>query len=358
MNPLDGSVYVLDDRLIIKITAEHRVVLVAGHWAHCHSTAYEDDKQSMTLGDLIGMSFAPNGDLYIAQKNSENVNQINVLKPDGSMEHVAGRTTKCDCLKKNCSCPTRAFGRAPETLLSSISAISTSPDGGLYVADKGSLRILLVQPYLPSKNEHNKYEIAFPERQEIYVFNKYGQHINTRNILTGNEKYKFSYNVNTSYGKLSTITDASGNKIAFLRDYNNIENTIENAHGLKCRVKMTQHGLLEEFEAADRMKTIFTYSGSTGLLTSRIDSAGQTFIYKYDTHGRVIEAVTPTGQIFFFSLILGQDGATVVVKSSGDDLRVSADDTKVSLKRGKKLSLVFHNLISNQFPSSNVRCSL
>lgn len=335
VNPLDNSVYVLDDRLIIKITNEKRVVLVAGHWAHCHSTAYEDDKQSLTLSDLIGMSFAPNGDLYIAQKNSENINQISILRPDESLEHVAGRSTKCDCLKSNCSCPTSEFGRAPDTLLSSISAIATSPDGGLYVADKGSLRILLIQPYMPSDDKNIAYEIAFPEAQEIYVFNKYGQHVMTRNIMTGKEKYTFLYNVNTSYGKLSTITDASGNRISFLRDYNNVETTIENAHGLKCRVKTTQHGLLETFESADGMKTMFTYSGSAGLLTSRIDSAGQTFVYKYDAHGRVIEAITPTGKIYFFDLILAQEGATVVVKTAGDDIRISTDDTKVSLKRGE-----------------------
>ncbi|CAM1325684.1 TENM2 (predicted) [Pycnogonum litorale] len=333
VNPLDGSVYVLDDRLIIKITRDNQVMLVAGHWAHCHSSTYSDDRQSLSLGDMIGMSFAPNGDLYIVQRNSDNVNQIHLMQPDGTVAHIAGRNTKCDCLKKSCSCPRKVFGRAPETLLSSVSAIATSPHGDLYIADKGSLQILQISPYLPSDDKNIVYEIAFPEAQEIYVFNKYGQHVVTKNILTGKAKYTFSYNVNTSYGKLSTITDASGNKISFLRDYNNIENTIENAHGLKCRVRMTQHGLLDEFEAADKMKTMFTYTGSTGLLVSRIDSAGQTFIYKYDVYGRLRESVTPTGELYFFKFSLGQDGATVIVRHNGHSIRFSAEDSKVTMKR-------------------------
>lgn len=57
---------------------------------------------------------------------------------------------------------------------------------------------------------------------EMYVFNRYGQHISTKDLTSGKTKYSFLYSKNTSFGKLSTITDPSGNKILFLRDYSNV----------------------------------------------------------------------------------------------------------------------------------------
>lgn len=58
-----------------------------------------------------------------------------------------------------------------------------------------------------------------PDTQEMYIFNRFGQHIATKNILTGETSFLFTYNVNTSNGKLSTVTDTAGNKVFLLRDY-------------------------------------------------------------------------------------------------------------------------------------------
>jgi hypothetical protein len=57
------------------------------------------------------------------------------------------------------------------------------------------------------------------------VFNRYGQHIATRDLTSGKTRYSFLYSKNTSFGKLSTVTDSSGNKVLFLRDYSNVVST-------------------------------------------------------------------------------------------------------------------------------------
>lgn len=72
---------------------------------------------------------------------------------------------------------------------------------------------------IPEPTANREYEVYSPETQEMYVFNRFGQHIATKNILTGETNYQFSYNVNTSNGKLSTVTDTAGNKVFLLRDY-------------------------------------------------------------------------------------------------------------------------------------------
>ncbi len=41
--------------------------------------------------------------------------------------------------------------------------------------------------------------------QELYVFNRYGQHVATKNIITDQYVYNFTYNVNSYYGKLVKV---------------------------------------------------------------------------------------------------------------------------------------------------------
>ena len=64
--------------------------------------------------------------------------------------------------------------------------------------------------------------IPYPPTREVYVFNRYGQHTATKDLTSGKTRYSFLYSKNTSFGKLSTVTDSSGNKILFLRDYSNV----------------------------------------------------------------------------------------------------------------------------------------
>lgn len=80
-------------------------------------------------------------------------------------------------------------------------------------------RIRSVIASIPEATASREYEVYSPDTQEMYVFNRFGQHIATKNILTGETTFSFTYNVNTSNGKLSTVTDTAGNKVFLLRDY-------------------------------------------------------------------------------------------------------------------------------------------
>lgn len=80
-------------------------------------------------------------------------------------------------------------------------------------------RIRSVVASIPEETGAREYEVYSTETQELYIFNRFGQHISTKNILTGETSYTFTYNVNTSNGKLSSVTDTAGNKVFLLRDY-------------------------------------------------------------------------------------------------------------------------------------------
>lgn len=83
-----------------------------------------------------------------------------------------------------------------------------------------------MKPYLPSHDLNGEFQIPYPATGEIYVFNRYGQHTATQDLMTGKVRYTFLYSKNTSFGKLSTVTDGSGNKMLFLRDYSNVVSLI------------------------------------------------------------------------------------------------------------------------------------
>lgn len=157
----------------------------------------------------------------------------------------------CDCrnltgIKDPCCEQPADDSSNKETLLSSnarlsqISAIGVGPDGVVYVADQGSLHILSLEHYLPVHDENGEFQIPYPALSEMYVFNRYGQHTETRDLTSGLSRYRFLYSKNTSFGKLSTVTDASGNKILFLRDYSNVvsfalKTWFASLFGLCCR---------------------------------------------------------------------------------------------------------------------------
>lgn len=293
LSPLDGSLHFVDDRLVIKLTADMKVKVVAGTPLHCHREENSTASRKDILGTVLSLTFAPNGDLYIAEADTRKINYIRVIDTAGKITQFAGKTK--DKLKNNCGCnvttasplngqelPTACICGATdvttsnaETLLSSnarfqaISALTVSPGGILHVADQGSLHILSLQHYLPEHDENGEFHIPYPPDREVYVFNRYGQHVATRDLASAKTRYSFLYSKNTSFGKLSTVTDSSGNKIQFLRDYSNAVSSIENTQDHKSELKISGVGYLVKLSEKGRSEIELDYDMNTGLLTSR-----------------------------------------------------------------------------------------
>ncbi|GFR19463.1 teneurin-m [Trichonephila clavata] len=337
INPLDGSLHILDDHLVLRVTPDNRLKVVVGRPLQCPSDPREksDLATDVYLESPQGIAFAPNGDLYIAESDSQTVNRVRVVGSDGRISRFAGAESKCSCLEETCSCFDEEHVLAATTKLSTISSITVSPDGLLHICDQGNLRIRSITASLPQLNDLSEYNIYSPESQEIYVFNRHGQHIATRNTISGKDVYTFSYNVNTSFGKLSTVTDAAGNKIYILRDYNNQVNTIENTQGGKCRLEVSRMMMLQSFTTPSNFKTIFDYHGSTGLLRSKEDSTGRSYLYGFDEYGRLTEAITPSGQVIRLEYNLSLKGASVTItRDDRDPVALLIKGSDVTMKIG------------------------
>ncbi|CAN7975618.1 unnamed protein product, partial [Ixodes persulcatus] len=322
INPLDNSLHILDDHMVLRLTPDKRIKIVAGRPLHCPSASGRERSDFATdvfLEAPQSLAFAPDGDLYIAESDSQLVNRVRVLGSDGRIARFAGAELKCSCLELNCKCFDEDHYLASTSKLSTISSITVSPDGLLHICDQGNLRLRSVTASLPKPNEQHLYEIYSPETQQVHLFNRHGQHTATKHILTGKTVYTFSYNVNTSFGKLSTVTDAEGNKIYILRDHSNHVKTIENTQGGKCQLEMSRMRMLHSFVTPDNFKTVFDYHGSTGLVRSKIDSSGRSVVYGYDEYGRLTEAITPSGQTIRLSYNLSTKGAAVTVTRDGKD---------------------------------------
>nr|XP_012218677.1 PREDICTED: teneurin-m isoform X5 [Linepithema humile] len=316
INPLDNSLHMIDDHMVLQLAPDGRVKVVAGRPLHCASPSASFDTELATHATLVmpqSIAFGPSGDLYIAESDSQRINRVRVIGTDGKISPYAGAESKCNCLERGCDCFEADHYLASTSKFNTISAVAVSPDGVVHIGDQANYRIRSVTASIPDASGAREYEIFSPDTQEIYVFNRFGQHIATKNILTDETVYLFSYNVNTSNGKLSTVTDAAGNKVFLLRDYSSQVNSIENTKGQKCRLRMSRMKMLHELSTPDNYNVTFDYHGPTGLLKTKLDSTGRSYVYNYDEFGRLTSAVTPTGKVISLTFDLSLKGAVVKV---------------------------------------------
>lgn len=319
INPLDNSLHIIDDHMVLQLALDGRVKVVAGRPLHCSAPSTIFDSELATHATLVmpqSIAFGPSGDLFIAESDSQRINRIRVIGTDGKISLYAGAESKCNCLEQGCDCFEADHYLAFTAKFNTISSVAVSPDSIVHIGDQANYRIRSVMASIPDANmitNAKEYEIYSPETQEIYIFNRFGQHIATKNILTGENIYLFTYNVNTSNGKLNTVTDTAGNKVFLLRDNRGQVNSVENTKGQKCRLRMTKMKMLHELSTPDNYNVTFDYYELTGLIKSKLDSTGRSYVYHYDEFGRLTHAITPTGRIINLSFDLNLKGATIKV---------------------------------------------
>ncbi|KAM5221562.1 teneurin-1 isoform 3-T3 [Ctenodactylus gundi] len=303
VNPMDNSLYVLDNNIVLQISENKRVRIIAGRPIHCQVPGIDHFLVSKvaihsTLESARAISVSHSGLLFIAETDERKVNRIQQVTTNGEISIIAGAPTDCDCkIDPNCDCFSGDGGYAKDAKMKAPSSLAVSPDGTLYVADLGNVRIRTISRNQAQLNDMNLYEIASPADQELYQFTVNGTHLHTLNLVTRDYVYNFTYNAE---GDLGAITSSNGNSVHIRRDAGGMPLWLVVPGGQVYWLTISSNGVLKRVSAQGYNLALMTYPGNTGLLATKSNENGWTTVYEYDPEGHLTNATFPTGEVSSF----------------------------------------------------------
>ncbi|XP_032993112.1 teneurin-1 isoform X12 [Lacerta agilis] len=303
VNPLDNSLYVLDNNIVLQISQNQQVRIIAGRPIHCQVPGIDHVLVSKvaihsTLESARAIGVSHSGVLYIAETDERKINRIQQVTTNGEISIIAGAPSDCDCkIDPNCDCFSGDGGFAKDAKLKAPSSLAVSPDGTLYVADLGNIRIRAVSRNKAHLNDMNIYEVASPADQELYQFTSNGTHLHTLNLITRDFMYNFTYN---GEGDLGTITNSNGNSVHIRRDASGLPLWLVMPGGQVYWLTISSNGILKRVYAQGYNLALMTYPGTTGLLATKSNEYGWTTVYEYDSDGHLTNATFPTGEVSSF----------------------------------------------------------
>uniref|UniRef100_A0AAR2JX92 Teneurin-2 n=1 Tax=Pygocentrus nattereri TaxID=42514 RepID=A0AAR2JX92_PYGNA len=304
VNPMDNSLYVLENNVILRITENHQVSIVAGRPMHCQVPGIDYSLSKLAIHSALesatAIAISHTGVLYIGETDEKKINRVRQVSANGEISLLAGATSECDCKNDvNCNCFSGDEGYATDASLNSPTSLAVSPDGTLFIADLNNIRIRAVRSNRPAMNAAGRYEVASPREQELYVFSEEGLHLQTLSLVSGMPLYNFSYGPD---GELVSAVDNCNNTLRVRR-----EGTGQGGAGLLRLLLLPENqvvtlgldptGSLRSVSALNREIVQLSYSGGTGLLASKADETGWTTFYEYDSEGRLTNVTYPTGMV-------------------------------------------------------------
>ncbi|XP_040892180.1 teneurin-3-like [Toxotes jaculatrix] len=351
INPMDNSIYVLDNNVVLQITENRQVRIVAGRPMHCQVPGIEYTMgkravQTMLEGaTAIALSYS--GVLYIAETDEKKIHRIRQVSTDGEITHLAGAPSDCDCKNDaNCDCYQTGDGYAKDARFNCPSSLVVSPDGTLYVADLGNIRIRAIRRNQPPTGSlasgPSSYEVASPASQELYVFDTNGTHQFTMSLVTGDYKYNFSY---SNEEDVTAVTDSSGNTLRIRRDTNRMPVRVVAPDNQVIWLTIGTNGGLKTLTAQGQELVLFSYHGNSGLLATKSIQIGWTTFYDYDSEGRLTNVTFPTGVVTNLHGDMSSGAVAVDIETSGRDEDVSITTNLSSIDS-------FYTLVQDQLRNS------
>uniref|UniRef100_A0A8C6L8M9 Teneurin-4 n=1 Tax=Nothobranchius furzeri TaxID=105023 RepID=A0A8C6L8M9_NOTFU len=300
VSPMDNSLYVLDNNVVLQISENHQVRIVAGRPMHCQVPGIDHFLMSKvaihaTLESANALAVSHNGVLYIAESDEKKINRVRQVSTNGEISLVAGAPSGCDCKNDaNCDCYSGDGGYSKDAKLNAPSSLAVCPDGDLYIADLGNIRIRYVRKNKPFLNPLSMYEVSSPINDELYLFDSNGSHIFTQSLTTGDHLYNLTY---IGAGDLTSITDKNKNTVIIRRDTTGMPLWLMVPDGQTFWFTIGTNSALKTVAAQGQELALMTYHGSSGLLASKTNENGWTTFFEYDSYGRLTNITYPTGRI-------------------------------------------------------------
>ncbi|KAK6298562.1 hypothetical protein J4Q44_G00316170 [Coregonus suidteri] len=349
VSPMDNSLYILDNNVVLRITENGQVSIAAGRPIHCPLAGMDrgeagGQRAALTpLESAVAIAVSYYGAIFVAETDERKLSRIRTISVDGEITHLAGSPSDCDCKNDvNCDCYQTGEGYAKDARLNAPSSLVVAPDGTLYVADLGNIRIRAVGrngPVLTSST--NTFEVASPDVQEVYVFDANGTHQHTSSLLTGDFKYTFSYSMEND---VTAVTDSNGNTLRIRRDPNRMPVRIVAPDNQVIWLIMGTNGGLKTLTAQGQELVLLTYHGNTGLLATKTSEIGWTTFYDYDSEGRIMNVTFPTGTV--------KNLYTDIYRALTVDIESSLTEEEISITTNTSTIRAFYTLAQDQCRSS------
>ncbi|XP_053555097.1 teneurin-1 isoform X2 [Bombina bombina] len=340
VNPMDNSLYVLDNNIVLQISENNQVRIIAGRPIHCQVPGIDYFLVSKvavhsTLESARAIAVSHSGVLFIAETDERKISRIQQVTTNGEISVLVGAPTDCDCkIDPNCDCYSGDGGFAKDARLKAPSSLAVSPDGTLYIADLGNIRIRAVSRNKPHLNSMNIYEVASPADQELYQFSTNGTHLHTLHLITRDYIYNFTYNGD---GDINSITSSNGNSVHIRRDAGGMPLWLVVPGGQVYWLTISSNGVLKRISAQGYNVALMTYHGNTGLLATKSNENGWTTVYEYDLEGHLTNATFPTGEVSSFYSDMEKSTRVEVDTSSRENVvtttNISATSTVYALKQ-------------------------
>lgn len=181
-------------------------------------------------------------------------------------------------------------GYARDARLEAPSALAVSPNGTLYIADLGNIRIRAVSLNRPRPGAAGLYEVPSLPDQELYVFSANGTHLHTRHLITGDFLYNFTYD--SAERQLSAVVAKNGQAVHVRREGGGGSGGSGGASGAPLwlavpggqvfwlSVSMAGGRALKRVSAQGHDVAHLSYHGGTGLLATKSNENGWTTVYE------------------------------------------------------------------------------
>ncbi|XP_053702801.1 teneurin-4 isoform X2 [Synchiropus splendidus] len=346
VSPMDNSLFVLDNNVVLQISENHQVRIVAGRPMHCQVPGIDHFLMSKvavhaTLESANSLAVSHTGVLYIAESDEKKINRVRQVSTNGEISLVAGAPSGCDCKNDaNCDCYSGDDGYAKDAKLNAPSSLAVCPDGELFVADLANIRIRFVKKNKPYLNPLSMYEVSSPIDDELYLFDSNGSHIFTQSLTTGDHLYNLTY---TGAGDLASIADKNKNVVTIRRDSTGMPLWLMAPDGQTFWFTMGTNSALKTVAAQGQELAVMTYHGSSGLLATKTDENGWTTFFEYDSVGRLTNVTSPTGRVSSY-------------RSDGDSsVRVQAEGSNkedITVTTNLSASGTFYTLMQDQVRNS------
>uniref|UniRef100_A0A670JBG2 Teneurin-2 n=1 Tax=Podarcis muralis TaxID=64176 RepID=A0A670JBG2_PODMU len=299
VNPMDNSLYVLENNVILRITENHQVSIIAGRPMHCQVPGIDYSLSKLAIHSALesasAIAISHTGILYISETDEKKINRLRQVTTNGEICLLAGAASDCDCKNDvNCNCYAGDDAYATDAILNTPSSLAVAPDGTIYIADLGNIRIRAVSKNKPVLNSFNQYEIASPGEQELYVFNIDGIHQYTLSLVTGEYLYNFTYSADND---VTEVIDNNGNSLKIRRDTNGAPRHFLMPDNQIVTLAVGTNGGLKVVSTQTLELGLMTYHGSSGLLATKSDETAWTTFYDYDHEGRLTNVTRPTGVV-------------------------------------------------------------